>query len=507
MSRTKNAKRNIVTGIIGRFITMLLPFISRTIIIRILGSEYLGINGLFSSILSVLNLAELGFSGAVIFTLYKPVAEKRDEEVAAILCYLKRIYLVIGSSILGIGLIILPFITLVIKGNYPEDINIYIIFAVYLVDTVTSYFFGGYKTALLNATQRLDVYNNIRTGTILIKEAFQIILLLIFRNYYAFVIIIPFFSLLLNLLLSQYCRIHYKQYIKHVFVQKDVKKGILKHVNGMILDKLCNVSRNSFDSIIISLFFGLTSVAIYNNYYYIYSAIYTLMLIFTNSAQAGVGNSIQTESVEKNYEDFIKFNFLLEWLIGWATICLACLYQPFMELWIGEELMFNNSTMLLFCLYFYLINLTNVRDLYFQGCGLWSFAKLTFILEAISNLVLNVLLGTFIGINGIIIATIITIAVYNVIIRTYILYRHYFKNSQREYYLKQLCYLIITVIAYFITKNINCLIHCSSKYVDFFVRLLLCMVIPNFIYILFYFNTKDFQNAKNFVLKRVLKRY
>ena len=506
MSRIRNAKRNIVTGIISRIVLMLLPFISRTIIIKILGSEYLGINGLFSSILSVLNLAELGFSGAVIFSLYKPLAENNEELVSSILWFFKKIYLVIGTGILFAGLIILPFITYVIKGDYPSNVNIYVVFAIYLIDTVTSYFFGGYRTALLNAVQRLDVFNTIRTITIILKEILQIILLLVFRNYYAFVITIPLFSLGLNLVISMYCDKKYKNYLQKKHIDENTKKDIIKHVNGMIWDKLCNVSRNSFDTIVISMFFGLTMVAIFNNYYYIYSAIYTLILIFTGSAQAGVGNSIQTETVEKNYNDFLKFNFLLGWIISWTAICLACLYQPFMKLWVGEKLMFSNTTMFLFCLYFYFINLTCVRDLYFQGCGLWPYAKITFILEALSNLCLNVLLGKIFGVNGILIATITTIIIYNIVSRTHILYKHYFKISQKEYYLKQSLYLLITGLAYFATKISQNLLRVENIYIDFIIKILLCMIIPNIIFFICYLRTNDYRKAKEFIVKGIFKK-
>ena len=165
MQRTKNAVRNLVFGFINKMIIMLFPFVIRTIIIRELGAGYLGLGSLFTSILQVLNLAELGFSSAVVFCMYKPIAEKDSETICALLNLYKQIYRIIGIVILVIGLALTPFLPYLIKGTVPNGINIYILYYIYLFNTAITYFLFAYKSTLLVAHQRNDVVSNISSLT------------------------------------------------------------------------------------------------------------------------------------------------------------------------------------------------------------------------------------------------------------------------------------------------------------------------------------------------------
>ena len=161
LDKTRNAKKGIITGVVNKVITLLIPFIVRTIFIKVIGIEYAGLNGLFTSLLQVLNLAELGFASAVVYSMYKPIADRDDETICALLNFYRRVYKVVGYVVLGAGLLVLPFIKYFINGNPPEDINLYVVYLVLLFNTSISYLLYGYKTSLLNAYQRTDVINNI----------------------------------------------------------------------------------------------------------------------------------------------------------------------------------------------------------------------------------------------------------------------------------------------------------------------------------------------------------
>lgn len=456
--RTKNTTRNIFTGLVNRITSILLPFIIRTAILYILGAEYMGLNSLFTSILHVLNLAELGFSSAIVFSMYKPIADNDSDTVCALMSYYKKVYANIGFGILFVGLLLVPFLSMFIKGTWPSDINIYLLYLIYLGNTALSYFLFAYKSALLNAFQRIDIVNKVQLITLTGQYILQLLMLILFKNYYAYIIVAPISTIACNLITARYANRMFPQYQCKGSLDKNVKRKIHKQISGLMLNKLSDTSRNSFDSIVLSSMFGLTTVAIYNNYFYIYSALYGLMLTITQAMQASVGNSIAIETPEKNYNDLRKFTFFFEMIISTCTVCMLCIYQPFMKLWSGDALLLCNRDMILFCIYFYLINMNNSRNLYFSGRGLWWSAKRTFIAESLGNLILNIVLGIKFGITGVLIATIFTIFVFNFVSRTNILFRQYFRISPKQFYCDHVKYgletVLIAVICYFICNRV-----------------------------------------------------
>lgn len=188
MNRTKNAVRNMFFGLLLKVYQALMPFIMRTVMIYSLGVSYVGMNGLFTSVLQILNIAELGISSAMIFSMYEPIAKKNDKKICELLKLYRVYYLFIGTIILILGLILLPFLPKLISGKVPEDINIYYLFLLYLVSTVLSYWLFAYRSSLLEAHQRNDIISKIQIISSTIQFAVQIILLVIFKNYYLYII-------------------------------------------------------------------------------------------------------------------------------------------------------------------------------------------------------------------------------------------------------------------------------------------------------------------------------
>lgn len=413
LEKTKNARRNILFGILNKVITMFLPFVVRSVIIYALSAEYLGLNSLFSSILQVLNLTELGFSSAMVYSMYKPIAENDDETICALLNFYRKIYFIIGCIVLSLGLLLLPFLDKLINGDVPDNINIYILYLCYLVNTVLSYMMFAYRSSLLNAHQRTDVISNINTITLGSMYFLQIIVLIATKNYYTYVLMMPAFTILNNLIVAGVSRKYYPQYECKGELDSTLISGIKKQTVGLMVNKICAVSRNSLDNIFVSTFLGLAATAMYGNYYYIMNAIIAILMVVSNGLLAGVGNSIVTESPEKNYSDLNKINFVYMWFAGWCTICLICLYQPFMKLWVGKKLMFPNVVAIAFGIYFYALEMGVVRGVYSDAAGLWWENRYRAIVETIANLILNYILVKCFGILGIIVATLISLLVIN----------------------------------------------------------------------------------------------
>ena len=506
IERVKNTKRNIVFGFINKIVLIVLPFLMRTIILYRLGEQYLGLNSLFSSILQVLNLSELGFSSAIVYSLYKPIAENDTDRICALMGYFRKTYRRIGLFIGGVGLLLLPFLPSLIKGDCPDAVNVYVLYLIYLGNTMISYLFFAYKSALLTAHQRVDVISNIGTITQGGMVLLQSMILLVTGNYYLYILMMPLFTIVNNLLVSYQVKRLYPDYAgRGELAQEDIQ-SIRKQVYGLMINKVCVVTRNSFDSIVISATLGLTATAIYSNYYYIMTSILGIMTVICDGMLGGIGNSLVMESREKNYQDLKKINFPYMWLGGWCTICLACLYQPFMQLWAGPKMMFDNGTVLLFCLYFYVLKMGDVRGLYSDAAGLWWNNRIRALCESICNLGLNLILVHVWGVAGVIFATLISLLVINFGFGSQIVFKHYFKNGKLgEYFLLHGKYAAVTGMVGCVTYGVCSLVP-GCGILALMGKGIVCCIVPNLLYIALYHRSQEFKTAIPWVLGVLKKR-
>lgn len=506
-SRINNSKRNIISGLFKQCFSLVLAFVTRSLVLYKLGAEYQGLNGVFSSLLQVLNLTDLGFSSAVTFILYEPIAENNTQKICAILKLLKKIYTVVGLSIIVLGFCILPFLNQFVRSEVPKDINIYLLFLIFLVSNALSYFMAAYKSTLLSSTQREDVINNISTLTSFAIRLIQIIILLMFGNYTAYIAMIVLETVINNIMIGLASRRLFPQLSPKGETSVALKKELFKQVKGVFIGKMGDVARNSFDNIILSFYLGLVAVAVYGNYYYIFTSIYGIMGIIIHGMSASIGNSIAIDTVDKNYKDMQLFNYIFMNFVGWCSVCMFCLYQPFMNLWMNHNamLVLPDKDMLLFCVYFYAINMTYVRSMYLDGCGLFYECRFWCVTEAIANLLLNIILGKFFGVTGILIATIFTIFAFNFIGRTNILFKYYFKNGLFKFYLEHFVYFQFAVGIALTTKFV--LDYIDSKINGiFYVRFVLCIIISLLLYIIVNINHPLFKRAKSLLNLIVLTR-
>lgn len=505
IERTKNTLRNVITGLLNKVVLLFFPFIIRTVIIQKLGSEYLGLSSLFTSILQVLNLTEMGFNSAIVYNLYKPIANNDKDKICALMNFYKKAYTIIGTVILILGLAVLPFLDNLISGEIPENINIYILYLIYLANTVISYFLFVYKTVLLTAHQRNDILNNINTILTLLQYSIQIILLCVFKNYYLYVIVFPIITVINNIVSGIITKKRYPEYICKGQIDKDTKKTIKQKVSGLVIIKVCQTTRNSFDSIFISAFLGLTLVAIYNNYYMILTGVATLIGVITAAMFSGVGNSVAIESKEKNYDDMIKFDFMYMWITGWCAICLLCLFQPFVTLWLGNEYLLSFWVVILLVLYFYALRMGDIKSIYLETAGLWWETRYRAIIESILNLILNFVLGKIYGLYGIIAGTLISLVIINFGLGSQIVFKHYFKNDKlKEYFIYHMKYFLVTFLIAIITLFLCELIRFDGI-LEFTLRVFICIMIPNILYLAIYHRTENFKNAKIFAMDIVEK--
>lgn len=505
ISRLGFAKRNVISGILKILVNVILNFVIRTAIIYEMGEAYQGLSGLFSSILQVLNVSELGFSTAVTCILFEPISKNDMGSICSILKYLRRVYQIIGCAIFTVGLLTLPVLPHMIVETNSTDINIYALFLIYLFNSGISYFVFSYKGVLCSALQREDMVSNANMVSSLFSKIVQLLIIIFLKNYYLFAILIPFASIMNNLLINQWSKKQYPDYYPKGKIEKETRAELIKKVKAVFLNRLSDIARNSFDNIVISSFLGLTLVAAYDNYFYIFAAIYGFIGIIVHSIWAGVGNSLVEETKEKNYEDCLKFSFSFMWIVGWCSICLACLYQPFMRIWMKEkpELILATKDMLLFCAYFYALSMTYTKGVYLEAKGLFAECQKWYVLEALGNLLLNFILGYFFGITGILVATIITIVVFNFWGGSKVLFKYYFSFQPTVFLKKHILYFCITVLNCVCTFLLCNLIKDDSIR-GLLIKVLVCLIVPNLIYYICYSKTKLFKESIKMV-KRLVK--
>ncbi len=507
INRIKNSYNSFVFGVINKIVALLFPFVIRTIIIRTLSTDYIGLNSLFSSILNILSLSELGFGTALVFSMYKPISEDDTDTINALLNLYKKIYRVIGIIVLVVGLAIMPFLPYLIDGSYPADINLYTLYLVYLANNVIGYFFFAYKQSLFSAHQRNDITSIISMICSTVMYVCQIVVLILFKNYYVYIIFLPLSSLANNLIVAYVTKKLYPQYFCKGKISSSSKKAISKQVYSLFLHKIGYVIQSSIDSICLSAFMGLTLLGKYNSYYYVLTAVEAFLTIFNQSVVAGIGNSLIVESKDYNKSFFYKILFLRGWIVTWCTVCMACLYQPFMNFWgvlAGEDIMLGISVVACLVLLFYINQMRAVVGIYKDALGMWYEDRFKPILISVFNLIFTLISAYFGFFEGVILSTAMAYLLVGFPWETQIFFKKYMGEKPKKYLLKQIYYVFVTVIAIFATYEICALIQADGIF-KIILNFIVCLIVPNVIMLIFYFKTNEFkQIMRGETVKKIL---
>ena len=477
-NRTENTLRNSIYGLIFKTLNIVGAFVTKTLLIYILGIEFAGLDGLFGSVLKLLNMADMGFSTAVVYKLYKPIAEGDDVKVRSLLLLYRRIYRIVGLVILVFGVLFLPFLPHLVFGETPSSINLQILFLIYLINASFSYFVFSYKTAVLSATQRNDLISKIYSLAYILRYILQIVFLLCFKNYYTFIVVIPLTTILSNIGIALVAKKHFPQYYCSGTVCQDDKTEIRGKITSLMFNKFGTAIINGSDNIVISAFLGLTVLGIYDSYFYIFSMLFSIFDIFHQAVTGGIGNSVVTESVEKNYTLYKKISFLNYWVVTWVSTTLFVLYLPFMKLWIGAENTFDAFFSGLMALYFYCYMIRFVTLIYKNALGMWKEDRFRAFAEAGLNLSLNLLLVNYIGIYGITLSTIVAMLVVSFPWETIVLFKKYFNRKANAYFLTMFIGLVVSLC-------VCCATYCLALLIPFegiaglALRFALCLLVPN----------------------------
>lgn len=505
MNQEKNrlAAQGIFWGYVNLAVKSILPFISRTIMIYTIGAEYIGLDSVFTSILQILSFAELGFGNVMVYSMYKPIAEQNTEKICSLLNLYKRLYRIIGCITIVVGVAFIPFLENFCSAEKPGNINIYILYVIYLINTSVSYLLFTYKESLLSAHQMYYVSSNINTITMICKNVAQMLILLLFHNYYVYVIVIPLSTILNNLGVAVTVKKIFPLYLPKGKVDRDTAKDIRKNVLAGLGHKLGPSATTSIDNLVVSSYLGLTMAAIYTNYNYILSLVSMISSQVFNSFVAGIGNSIITETREKNYEDFKRFTFINCLLAGWCTICLCCMSQNFMWIWVGNRrganFVLDLRTTVIFGIMFYVQQIRAIVQVYKSAAGMWYADRWKPYISTVINCILDIALVGKIGITGILLSTIFARAAIGFPWETSVIFKEFFKQKQLPYYGTILKYTCVTVVIGIITYGV-CFFLPNQNMVCLIFRGIICVIIPFCGYYLIYMKNSYMREVKKTVI-------
>lgn len=507
IERTKNATRNIIFGVAVKIYQIIVPFLMRTAMIYFMGVQYLGLNSLFTSVLQVLNLAELGVGSAMVYSMYKPIAEDNTVRICALIRLYRIYYRAIGGVIAVIGIMLTPFVPKLIKGDLPNNLNVYVLYLMNLALTVLSYWLFAYKNSLFQAHQRNDVPSKITLITNTVQYVLQIVVLACFKNYYMYVIVALGTQVMTNVMTAFAATKMYPNYYPVGKLSKSDVRSINHRIRDLFTSKIGAVVVGSADTIVISAFLGLITLAIYQNYYYILSSVISIVYIVFNSCLAGIGNSIITETKEKNFNDLKKFTFLTVWIAGMCTCCFLCLYQPFMEIWVGEELMLDFPVVICFCIYFFIFEINQLLNTYKDAAGIWHEDRFRPLVTALTNLGLNLIMVQFWGIYGVILSTVLSTLFVGFPWLLHNLFTMLFDKKNITEYLKQLIRYVFVVFISCVVCCCICMLFNFGSWGNLVVRLLICCVVPNIIYLFAYLRMPEFKQCLQLIDKVTNNRF
>lgn len=511
-SRTTNTILNFTSSIGGQAITILMHFITRTVFIATLGKSYLGINGLFSNILSMLSLAEFGVGSAILFKLYKPIAAGDFHRITILMKFYKTAYRIIGILVAIIGITLIPFLPVLIKdyGKLQElNINAPLIYCLFLFKTVSTYLFFAYKSAIIKANQKEYYINLISYIFTIGTSVAQIICMYLFKNFIIYVLLSVLQVIIQNIICAILSDKLYP-YIKEASVEKlgiDEIKGIVKDCSALFLYKLNGVVLKATDNLVISIFIGLDAVGEYSNYYILYSTINTLFAKIYNSVSHSLGNLHTGNDRKREYGIFEAVILITAILGGTACVGILVCADELIDSWIGPEWVIKQPFSILMGLEVYTLAFRVALSKYRTTMGLFQQAKYRPLAGMIINLIVSVALARSWGICGVLVGTIIADWSTMMWFDPIIIHKYGFEapSDIKKYFMKFLKYFvtmcIVACIDYFICTHLLV----GHDWLSVIIHAMICAVTVPTVFIILNIKSPEgqyiFKLGMNYVLK------
>lgn len=406
--RKKSSFKNMITAVSSNVLTIIVGLVAQAVFIKILGSEYLGLNGLFSNVISMLGIVELGMGSAIIYNMYKPIAENDHEKIKSLMHFYKKSYLIITLIISIIGIMIIPFIKYIVDiESVTVDVNVYLVYILFLLETICSYILS-YKRSMLYADQKEYITNIIHMGYTIIVNTMQLTFLYFTHDYYLYLIIKVIMRLVENIVISSYVNRRYSYLLDNNVTKLDSKteKDIFQKIKALFFHKIGGFIVSGTDNIIISKYLGLVTVGLYSNYYMIINAVQTVINHIIQATRASVGNLLVTESKKKQFDIFNKIRFVNFWISCFSSICIFIIMDSFITIWIGYKFVLPTKVLLVLVINFFIVSSRSTYGAFKEAAGIFYEDRFVPIIESLLNIVLSIIFVKKFGLMGVFMGTV-----------------------------------------------------------------------------------------------------
>lgn len=502
-SRTEYSILNISTNLVGYALNTILGFVCRIVFVQCLSADYLGVNGLFTNILTMLSLAELGVGGAIVYALYKPLAENDEEKIASLMKLYSKAYRMIGLLIAAIGLALMPFIKLIIREQPDISESIYLLYAINLFNTASSYFFS-YRSSLLIAAQRNYIVSGISYAVAIVQSSLQMAFLLMCRNYIGYLLIQTAGTLLFNIIVSHVAAKQFPYIRKKNTppLPKNEQHALFANVRDLMIYKVSSLLVNSTDNILITFFKGLATTGVASNYTLLVSTLNSLLAQIFNGLTASIGNHNASEPVEKRYQMFSFLNMMNFWIFGWAALGIYFCSSDLVQLCFGAEYVLSNEIPFVMALNFFTVGMMNAVWTYKHTLGLFHYGRFIQFFTGILNIIFSVLLGTYWGLFGILFATFIARLFTSLWYDPYAVFKYGFQKPLSIYAKKIAKYLVVLSVSAILCR-ISFLVVNGGILVRTLLKMALCSLVSNAVFWIAFHRSEEFSTLRD-ILKRVI---
>lgn len=455
--------KNAALGITFKVLTIVFTFVNRTLFIRVLGDQYLGINGLYSNVLSVLSLADLGVNSVLMFFLYEPLAHKDEKKLSTLIAYFRKVYYVIAGVVFAVGICLIPFLPYLINGSNLTSKDLTLYYVLFLINTCCSYL-AVYKSTMLIADQCAYVVNTVNFVFTVIQSILQIAVLYVSRNYVLYLLVTIGCTVGNNVLLTVISGKRYP-FLGSVPPNSDVgdlKRQIFSNIKNVFLYRVGGTIMNSTDNILISVLIGTTVVGYYSNYALIITNLTALLMFFSQAMMTSLGNYSVDADVEKKEMVFRSSMLIYAGIAAFSASCIVCMMNDFMTIWLKDEhYLLSDAFVWVLGFKIFIDIITSPNWTFRESTGLFKEVRWIMFLAAVINLILSVVLAKILGLAGIIIATsiskIVTLFWYEP--RTF--YKKVFHKPLTRYWKYQVELIAVCVISVIVSAEISNTIRCS----------------------------------------------
>ena len=505
-SRTKNTILNAIGGMAVKMFGFVSTFITRTVFLYILGIEYAGVSSVFSNVLTVLSFAELGIGTAIIYALYRPIAENDEAQISRLMNVYRKIYSMIACVIFGLGFCILPLLKYVITDIPAVKEDIRIIYLMYLINTAVSYLFI-YKSTFLTAAQKDYLVSKYKIVVSALRTVAECAILLIFRSFVAYLGVSIAFGFAQNVIIAKIAEREFPVLKEKCpgKLSSEEKKKLIEDTKALALYKVSGTVLNGTDSIVTASILGTASAGILGNYTLLVNQVYYFVSTLFNATSASIGNLAATSHSDHQYRVFHRILFMGFWIYCFCATCLWTLLNPFMFVWQKGNHMFTTSVVTLLVIEFYMKGMLSPISQFRTSNGLFVQGKYRPVIMALINIVTSVILANEIGIAGIILGTILSRIVTQMWYDPWLIYKNVFRKNVFYYFRTYIAYAAVTVLSCWLSGTILSFVCPAEGIAKVLVGAVICLFVPNCLVISVFWKNTYFIESINLV-RNIVRR-